>query len=73
MSGAIPPLTNTPSWRGAQLKHRDNFIFTFTFTFYILLHTILVLLWIFPTLSQNPGPALTMTSDEETAPFVNTK
>jgi len=25
---------NTPSWRGAQLKHRDNFTFTFTFTFY---------------------------------------
>jgi len=22
---------NTPSWHGAQLKHRDNFIFTFTF------------------------------------------
>jgi hypothetical protein len=32
MNGAIPPLPNTPSWRGAQLKHRD--IFTFTFTFY---------------------------------------
>jgi hypothetical protein len=26
MTGAIPPLPNTPSWRGAQLKHRDNFI-----------------------------------------------
>jgi len=25
MSGAIPPLPNMPSWRGAQLKHRDNF------------------------------------------------
>jgi len=23
MSGAIPPLHNTPSWRGAQLKHAD--------------------------------------------------
>jgi hypothetical protein len=22
--------SNTPSWRGAQLKHRDNFTFTFT-------------------------------------------
>jgi hypothetical protein len=22
---------NTPSWRGAQLKHRDKFTFTFTF------------------------------------------
>jgi hypothetical protein len=28
MSGAITPLPNTPSWRGAQLKHRDNFTFT---------------------------------------------
>jgi len=26
MNGAIPPLPNTPSWRGAQLKHRDNFM-----------------------------------------------
>jgi hypothetical protein len=26
MSGAVPPLPNTPSWRGAQLKkRRDNF------------------------------------------------
>jgi hypothetical protein len=25
---------STPSWRDAQLKHRDNFTFTFTFTFY---------------------------------------
>jgi hypothetical protein len=30
MSGAIPALTNTPSWRGAQLKHKDNFTFTYT-------------------------------------------
>jgi hypothetical protein len=29
MSGAMPPLHNTPEWRGAQLKHRDNFTFTF--------------------------------------------
>jgi hypothetical protein len=27
MSGTIPPLPNTPSWRGALLKHRDNFTF----------------------------------------------
>jgi hypothetical protein len=33
MSGAIPPLFNTPSWHGAQLKHKDNFTFSFTFTF----------------------------------------
>jgi hypothetical protein len=32
---------NTPSWRGAQLKHRDNFTFTFTFTFIFDYHTIL--------------------------------
>jgi len=31
MSVAIPPLPNTPSYRGAQLKHRDKFNFTFTF------------------------------------------
>jgi hypothetical protein len=31
MRGAIPPLPDTPSWRGDQLKyHKDNFIFTFT-------------------------------------------
>jgi len=30
MYGDIPPLPNTPSWHGAQLKHRDNFTFTFT-------------------------------------------
>jgi hypothetical protein len=29
MSVAIPSLPNTPSWRGAQLKHRENFNFTF--------------------------------------------
>jgi hypothetical protein len=28
MSGAVPALSNTPSWRGAQLRHRDNFTFT---------------------------------------------
>jgi hypothetical protein len=27
MSGAIPPFPNTPSWRGAQFKHKDNFTF----------------------------------------------
>jgi hypothetical protein len=29
MRGAIPPVPNMISWRGAQLKHRDNFTFTF--------------------------------------------
>jgi hypothetical protein len=29
MSGAIPPLPNTPLWRGSQLKeHGDNFTFS---------------------------------------------
>jgi len=28
MRGAIPPLPNMLSWRGAQLKHRDSFTFT---------------------------------------------
>jgi hypothetical protein len=28
MRGAILPLPNTPSWRGARLKHMDNFTFT---------------------------------------------
>jgi hypothetical protein len=30
--GAVTHLPNTPSWRGAQLKHRDTFAFTYTFT-----------------------------------------
>jgi hypothetical protein len=34
MHGTIPPLPNTPAWRGAELKHRDNF--TITFLLYIL-------------------------------------
>jgi hypothetical protein len=29
MGGAIPPFPNMPSWRGAQLKHRDNFNIAF--------------------------------------------
>jgi hypothetical protein len=29
MRGAISPLQNTPLWRCAQLKHRDNFTCTF--------------------------------------------
>jgi hypothetical protein len=32
MYGAIPPLPNKPSCRGAQLKHRDNFTFTYNFS-----------------------------------------
>jgi hypothetical protein len=30
--GAMPLLPNTPSWRGAHLKHRDNFTLTFYLT-----------------------------------------
>jgi len=41
MSGAIPPLPNTPSWRGAQLKKRHRENLTFTFTVGILLELIL--------------------------------
>jgi hypothetical protein len=33
MSGAIPALPNKPSWRGAQLKHRDNFTSVYHTTF----------------------------------------
>jgi hypothetical protein len=32
MRGAISPLPNTPSWRHAQSKHRENFTFTFYLT-----------------------------------------
>jgi hypothetical protein len=39
MRGAIPPLSITPSRRGAQLRYRNNFTFTliciFTFTLHI--------------------------------------
>jgi hypothetical protein len=30
MHGAIPPLPNTPSWHGAQLKHEEDFTLTIT-------------------------------------------
>jgi len=29
MRGAIPPLPQDPSWRGAQLNYKDNSTFTF--------------------------------------------
>jgi hypothetical protein len=32
MSGAIPPLPNTPSWCDIQLKHRGSFTFTFYYS-----------------------------------------
>jgi hypothetical protein len=39
MLGAIPPLPNTASWCGAQLKHKENFTFNFTSQF-CLEHTV---------------------------------
>jgi len=33
MRGAIPPSPNSPSWLGAQLKHRDNCTFYLLHTF----------------------------------------
>jgi len=30
MRGVKPHSPNTPSWRGAQLNHRDSFTFTFS-------------------------------------------
>jgi hypothetical protein len=32
MSEAIPPRLDTPLWRDAQLKYKDNFTFTFSYT-----------------------------------------
>jgi hypothetical protein len=39
MNWAMSPLPNTPSWRGAQLKHRDIFTFTFYPKVYLLRRT----------------------------------
>jgi hypothetical protein len=36
MSGAMPPLPNTPSWRGTQLNHRDKFTFYLYYLSFIL-------------------------------------
>jgi len=51
MRGAIPPLLDTPSWSGAQLKHRDNFTFTFKFTFTFTLGPNILLNTLFSYLS----------------------
>jgi hypothetical protein len=37
--------TNTPSWRGAQRNHRDNFTFTFTNSFHWYCQSCAELLW----------------------------
>jgi hypothetical protein len=43
MSGAIPPLPNTPSWHGAKLKkHRDNFALCLLFQLRVYDETIQV-------------------------------
>jgi hypothetical protein len=53
MSGAIPPLPNTPSWRGALLKRRDKF--TLLFKYYeILIIIIIIIIIIRPTLFITP-------------------
>jgi len=36
MSGAIPPLPNTPSWRGAQFKKAQGQLYLLHFPFIIL-------------------------------------
>jgi len=40
MSGAIPPLLNTPTWRGAQLKTQgtSRFLLHFTSVYFTLLY-----------------------------------
>jgi hypothetical protein len=45
MSGAIPPLSNTPSCRGAQFKKESKVTtLTFTFTFYSFISNKITLL-----------------------------
>jgi hypothetical protein len=48
MSGAIPPLPNMPSWRAAQLNHKDNFTFYLSpsCSLFILLVVLLSLLFL---------------------------
>jgi hypothetical protein len=43
--GDIPPLPNTPSWPGAQLKHRDNFALTTTTTTIIIIIIIVIIIY----------------------------
>jgi hypothetical protein len=66
MSGAIPPLPQYASWRGALLKHRDNFTFTFNCSKEQLLqqckeYSILVYLFIKTDCSNNRGISLLLT------------
>jgi hypothetical protein len=39
--------SNMPSWRGAQLKHRDNFTFTFNFVWQLMLYSYDLVSWSF--------------------------
>jgi hypothetical protein len=44
MSGAIPPLPNTPSWCGAQLKHSENFTFIIIISIIIIIIIIAIII-----------------------------
>jgi hypothetical protein len=63
--------SNTPSWRGAQLKHRDNFTFTFCFTEIIeyIWNLAQVLLEMFRRIFSNPKepPPLTENTSQTLA------
>jgi hypothetical protein len=58
MSGVIPPLPNTPPWRGAELKHRDNF------TFYLFMSILAV--GRTPWTGDQPGAMPLPTQDDTT-------
>jgi hypothetical protein len=49
MSRSIPPLPNTPSWRGAQLRHGDNL----TFTLHLII--IIIIIIIIQLCGHRPG------------------
>jgi hypothetical protein len=51
MSGTIPPFPNTTPWRGAQLKHRDNFTFTFKYINQFRFYSVII-----PISQYNDGP-----------------
>jgi hypothetical protein len=53
MNGAIPLLSppNTPSWRGAYLKHRDCFAFTLPLPL-VIATEILLGLWMFNKINR---------------------
>jgi hypothetical protein len=65
MIGAIPPLPNTPLWRGAQLKHRDNF----TSTIMIQRRKYLIISVQF---RENPGNVRVLYQVTDTVVFIET-